>query len=227
MAGGGKARTPRAGRPSGHSRAPKAGTSRSRPGTGRYYTEKERKASYDLDEAEVRSYLVLDNMIAAAFDTASRLFSLKFEERHDIEVYHPDVRVWEVRTKSGEHVGLFYGDYYGRTSKRSGAWMSGFRTQHKLKGSVRPLVTNVMSCARGAEGEPTLLSFDDARTLFHEFGHGLHGMLSDVTYPSLSARTCCAISSSFLPSFTSIGCSQPEVLARFALHYKTGSHARS
>jgi peptidyl-dipeptidase Dcp len=192
------------------------------PWDWRYYSEKERKASYDLDEAQVRSYLVLDNMIAAAFDTASRLFSLKFEERHDIEVYHPDVRVWEVRTKSGEHVGLFYGDYYGRPSKRSGAWMSGFRTQHKLKGSVRPLVTNVMSCARGAEGEPTLLSFDDARTLFHEFGHGLHGMLSDVTYPSLSMTNVLRDFVELPSQLYEHWLSQPEVLARFALHYKTG-----
>ncbi len=192
------------------------------PWDWRYYSEKERKASYDLDEAEVRSYLSLDNMIAAAFDTASRLFSLKFEERHDIEVYHPDVRVWEVRTKSGEHVGLFYGDYMGRPSKRSGAWMSAFRTQHKLKGSVRPLVTNVMSCARGAEGEPTLLSFDDARTLFHEFGHGLHGMLSDVTYPSLAMTNVLRDFVELPSQLYEHWLSEPEVLTRFALHYKTG-----
>jgi len=192
------------------------------PWDWRYYAEKERKASYDLDEAEVRSYLSLDNMIAAAFDTASRLFSLKFEERRDIEVYHPDVRVWEVRTKGGEHVGLFYGDYMGRPSKRSGAWMSAFRTQHKLKGSVRPLVTNVMSCARGADGEPTLLSFDDARTLFHEFGHGLHGLLSDVTYPSLAMTNVLRDFVELPSQLYEHWLSEPEVLQRFALHYKTG-----
>jgi peptidyl-dipeptidase Dcp len=161
-------------------------------------------------------------MIAAAFDTASRLFSLKFEERHDVEVYHPDVRVWEVRTKGGEHVGLFYGDYLGRTSKRSGAWMSAFRTQHKLKGEVRPLVTNVMSCARGAEGEPTLLSFDDARTLFHEFGHGLHGLLSDLTYPSLSGTNVLRDFVELPSQLYEHWLSEPDVLSRFAVHYKTG-----
>ncbi|HEY8213155.1 MAG TPA: M3 family metallopeptidase, partial [Methylocystis sp.] len=132
----------------------------------RYLAEKERKARYHLDEGEVRSYLTLDNVIAAAFDTASRLFGIAFKERDDIPTYHPDVRTWEVRTKGGKHVGLFLGDYFARPSKRSGAWMSTFRGQHKLKGEVRPIVTNVMSCSKGAEGEPTLLSFDDARTLF-------------------------------------------------------------
>jgi peptidyl-dipeptidase Dcp len=188
----------------------------------RYLSEKERKARYDLDEAEVRSYLVLDNVLAAAFDTASRLFSLVFEERHDVPRYHPDVRTWEVRTKSGKHIGLFMGDYFARPSKRSGAWMSTFRGQHKLKGEVRPIVTNVMSCAKGGEGEPTLLSFDDARTLFHELGHGLHGLLSDVTYPSLA---CTNVSLDFveLPSqLFEHWLSRPEVLSRFALHYKTG-----
>src|SRR5690606_38479619 len=114
------------------------------------------------------------------------LFGLVFKERFDIPRYHEDVRTFEVTTKTGDHVGLFLTDYFARPSKRSGAWMSSYRTQHKLKGNVRPIVVNVMSVARGAPGEPTLLSFDDARTLFHEMGHGLHGLLSDVTYPSLA-----------------------------------------
>jgi peptidyl-dipeptidase Dcp len=188
----------------------------------RYYAEKERKARYALDEAEVRSYLSLDNMLKAAFDTASRLFGIVFEPRPDIAVYHPDVTAWEVKTKGGEHVGLFFGDYIARPSKRSGAWMSSYRGQHKLAGSVRPIVVNVMSVARGAPGTPTLLSFDDARTLFHELGHGLHGLLSDVTYPSL-AMTNVLHDFVELPSqLYEHWLSQPEVLKKFALHEKTG-----
>lgn len=188
----------------------------------RYYAEKERKARYDLDEGEVRSYLALENVLEAAFDTAGKLFGIVFEERTDVPVYHPDVRAWEVKTKAGDHVGLFYGDYYARPSKRSGAWMSSYRGQHKLTGSIRPIVVNVMSVARGAPGTPTLLSFDDARTLFHELGHGLHGLLSDVTYPSL-AMTNVLHDFVELPSqLYEHWLSRPEVLKRFALHEKTG-----
>ncbi len=188
----------------------------------RYYSEKERKARFDLDEAEVRSYLVLDNVLEAAFDTASKLFGIVFEERDDVQVYHPDVRAWEVRTKKGEHVGLFLGDYFARPSKRSGAWMSSFRTQQKLTGDVRPIVTNVMSVARGAEGTPTLLSFDDARTLFHELGHGLHGLLSDVTYPSLAMTNVLRDFVELPSQLYEHWLSRPEVLKKFALHYATG-----
>lgn len=188
----------------------------------RYYAEKERKARYALDEAEVRSHLSLDNMLKAAFDTAGRLFGIVFEPRPDVSVYHPDVRAWEVKTKGGEHVGLFFGDYIARPSKRSGAWMSSYRGQHKLGGSVRPIVVNVMSVPRGAPGTPTLLSFDDARTLFHELGHGLHGLLSDVTYPSL-AMTNVLHDFVELPSqLYEHWLSRPEVLKKFALHEKTG-----
>ena len=188
----------------------------------RYYAEKERKARFDLDDGEVRPYLQLDNMIAAAFDTASRLFGLKFKELPDAPRYHPDVRVWEVLTRGGDHVGVFLGDYFARPSKQSGAWMSAFRSQMKLGGETRPIIVNVMNFARGAEGEPTLLSFDDARTLFHEFGHGLHGLLSDVTYPSLAGT---AVSRDFveLPSqLYEHWLARPEVLEKFALHEKTG-----
>ncbi len=188
----------------------------------RYYAEKERKARYDLDEAEVRGYLVLENVLEAAFDTAGRLFGIVFEERSDVPVYHPDVRAWEVRTKAGEHVGLFYGDYYARPSKRSGAWMSSYRTQQKLTGNVRPIVVNVMSVARGAPGQPTLLSFDDARTLFHELGHGLHGLLSDVTYPSLAMTNVLRDFVELPSQLYEHWLSRPEVLKRFALHAETG-----
>ena len=147
------------------------------PWDWRYYSEKVRKAEHDLDEAEIKPYLQLEKIIEAAFDTANRLFGLVFTEIHDVPVYHPDVRAFEVKNAAGDHVALFLGDYFARPSKRSGAWMSGFRSQEKLKGDIRPIIVNVMNFARAPEGETALLTFDDARTLFHEFGHALHGML--------------------------------------------------
>lgn len=188
----------------------------------RYYTEKERAQRYDLDDAEVRQHFELEAMIAAAFDTATRLFGLRFAERTDLKLYHPDVRAWDVTDADGRHIALFLGDYFARPSKRSGAWMSAYRSQHKLKGDVRPIVVNVLNFASTAQGEPTLLSFDDARTLFHEFGHGLHGMLSDVTYPSLSGTS---VTRDFveLPSqLYEHWLSQPQVLKRYARHARTG-----
>ena len=188
----------------------------------RYYAEKERKARFDVDEAATRPYLALDSVIAAAFDTARRLFGLRFKELGDAPRYHPDVRVWEVTDTRGAHVGLFMGDYFARSSKRSGAWMSSFRSQAKVAGQVRPIIVNVTNFARGADGEPTLLSLDDARTLFHEFGHGLHGLLSDVTYPSISGT---AVARDFveLPSqLYEHWLMAPDVLKRFAVHHKTG-----
>jgi peptidyl-dipeptidase Dcp len=187
----------------------------------RYYAEKLRKARCDIDAAEIAPYLVLDNMIAAAFDTAGRLFGLTFTERLDVPVWHPDVRVWEVLGPDGRFQGLFFGDYFSRSSKRSGAWMTTLRTQHKLDGDVRPLVINVMNFAKAADGEKTLLSFDDARTLFHEFGHALHALMSQVTYPMIS---CTRVATDFveLPSqLYEHWLEQPEVLRRFALHYRT------
>ena len=137
-------------------------------------------------------------------------------------VYHPDVRVWEVSGPDGRHVGVFFGDYFARASKRSGAWMTTLRDQEKLDGEVRPLILNVMNFNKGADGEPTLLSFDDARTLFHEFGHGLHGLLSDVTYPMISGT---GVLQDFveLPSqLYEHWLDRPEILERFARHYQTG-----
>ena len=188
----------------------------------RYYAEKVRKARYDLDEAQLRPYLQLDQMIAAAFDCANRLFGLTFTPRDEVPRYHRDVRVWEVKNRKGAHVGLFLGDYFARPSKRSGAWMSNFRGQHKLAKGSTPIIINVMNFAKGAEGEPALLSFDDARTLFHEFGHALHGLLSDVTYPTLWGTS---VTRDFveLPSqLYEHWLTRPEVLTRFALHTKTG-----
>jgi peptidyl-dipeptidase Dcp len=188
----------------------------------RYYAEKLRKARCDIDAAEIAPYLKLDNMIAAAFDTARRLFGLTFQERRDVPVWHPDVRVWEVWGPDGRFQGLFFGDYFARSSKRSGAWMTTLRSQRKLDGEVRPLVLNVMNFAKAGNGEPTLLSFDDARTLFHEFGHALHALLSDVTYPMIA---CTRVATDFveLPSqLYEHWLEQPEVLRRFALHHQTG-----
>src|SRR6202140_1572518 len=156
------------------------------PWDWRFYAEKLRQRRANFDDAAIKPYLALDHMIEAAFDCATRLFGVTFAERKDIPVWHPDVRVWEVRDRAGRHQALFYGDYFARPSKRSGAWMTSLRDQQKLDGEVAPLIINVCNFAKGAEGQPSLLSPDDARTLFHEFGHGLHGMLSDVTYPSLS-----------------------------------------
>jgi peptidyl-dipeptidase Dcp len=188
----------------------------------RYYAEKERKARFDVDEAATRPYFALDNVIAAAFETAAKLFKLRFKERKDLAAYHPDVRVWEVKDSRGEHVGLFLGDYFARPSKRSGAWMSAFRSQSKVAGDVRPIIVNVMNFAKGEEGAPALLSLDDARTLFHEFGHGLHGLLSDVTYPSISgtsvSRDFVELPSQLMEHWLTV----PETLKQFALHYKTG-----
>lgn len=192
------------------------------PWDWRYFAEKVRKAKFDLDEAEIRPYLQLDRMIDAAFDCATRLFGLKFREIANFKGYHPDVRAWEVLDKSGAHAGLFIGDYFARSSKRSGAWMSSFRTQHKLGKGQHPIIINVLNFAKGADGEPSLLSFDDARTLFHEFGHGLHGLLSNVTYPSIAGT---AVSTDFveLPSqLYEHWLSTPEVLGRYAVHAKTG-----
>ncbi|HJE25675.1 MAG TPA: M3 family metallopeptidase [Methylorubrum populi] len=188
----------------------------------RHFSEKLRRSQHDLDEAEIKPYLPLDGMIRAAFDTASRLFGLSFEEIRDVPRYHPDVRTWIVRDADGSEVGLFLGDYFARASKRSGAWMSAFRSQERLNGDITPIIVNVMNFARAPRGEPTLLSFDDARTLFHEFGHALHGLLSDVTYPLLSGT---AVSRDFveLPSqLYEHWLQQPEVLRAHARHVQTG-----
>lgn len=188
----------------------------------RHYTEKLRRAEHDLDESEVKAYLPLDRMIQAAFDTASRLFGLTFEELSDVPRYHPDVRVWRVGNPDGSEVGLFLGDYFARSSKRSGAWMSAFRSQERLNGIVTPVIVNVMNFAKAPAGESALLSFDDARTLFHEFGHALHGLLSDVTYPLLSGTS---VSRDFveLPSqLYEHWLEQPEVLKAHARHHRTG-----
>jgi peptidyl-dipeptidase Dcp len=192
------------------------------PWDWRFYAEKLRQREHAFDEAQIKPYLQLDKIIEAAFHTANRLFGLSFKEVRGVPVYHPEVRVWEVSDESGRHVGLFLGDYFARPSKRSGAWASSYRTQEKLAGEIRPIIVNVMNFSKGAADEPALLSFDDARTLFHEFGHALHGLLSNVTFP-LIAGTNVATDFVELPSqLYEHWLSRPEILGRFAVHYHTG-----
>ena len=191
------------------------------PWDWRYYAEKLRKARYDLDEAEIKPYFQLDKMVEAAFETAHRLFGLSFTPV-SAPLYHPDARAWEVKDKSGAHVGLFIGDYFARGSKHSGAWMTSLRDQEKLQGDIRPVILNVCNFSKPADGEPALLSFDDARTLFHEFGHALHGLLSNVTYPLLAGTS---VPSDFveLPSqLYEHWLEVPEILQKYARHAATG-----
>jgi peptidyl-dipeptidase Dcp len=188
------------------------------PWDWRYYSEKRRQAEHDLDEAALKPYLSLDRMIEAAFGCASRLFGLEFTPL-DVPLYHPDCRAWEV-TREGRHVAVFIGDYFARASKRSGAWCSSMRGQAKRPRVQGPVVINVCNFAKG---DPALLSYDDARTLFHEFGHALHHLLSDVTYESLSgtsvARDFVELPSQLFEHWLEV----PEVLERYATHVETGA----
>ena len=188
----------------------------------RYYSQKLRKAKFDVDEALVKPYFELDRMREAAFYTANRLFGLSFEERKGLDLYHPDVRAFEVSDRDGHHVALFLTDDFARASKRSGAWMTSFRDQRKLDGIVRPIIVNVLNIAKPGAGQPALLSIDEARTLFHEFGHALHGMLSNVVYPRISGTS---VASDFveLPSqLYEHWVLQTEILQKFARHHHTG-----
>ena len=187
------------------------------PWDWRYYAEKRRRAAFDLDEAALKPYLQLDRMIEAAFACANRLFGLEFLAI-DLPLYHPDARAWEV-TRAGRHVAVFIGDYLARASKRSGAWCSSMRGQARRPRVQGPVVINVCNFAKG---EPALLSHDDARTLFHEFGHALHHLLSDVSYESLSgtavARDFVELPSQLYEHWLDV----PEVLSEFATHAETG-----
>jgi peptidyl-dipeptidase Dcp len=188
------------------------------PWDWRYYAEKLRKLRCDIEEAAVKPYMQLDNIIEAAFHTAHRLFGLTFK-RVEVPVWHPDVRAWEVLGDDGKHIGLFFGDYFARPSKRSGAWMGTLRDQEKLAGDVRPLIANVMNFNKG---EPTLLSFDDARTLFHEFGHALHGLLSNVTYPTIACTNVLTDWVELPSQLYEHWFEQPEILRKFARRVDTG-----
>ena len=189
------------------------------PWDWRYYAGKLRQRRCQLDESEVKPYMPLDRVIEAAFYTANKLFGLTFTPV-DVPVWHPDVRAFEVRGADGGHVGLFFGDYFARPSKRSGGWMGTLRDQEKLQGDVRPLVLNVMNFNKG---DPTLLSFDDAKTLFHEMGHALHGLLSDVTYPSISGTSVLTDWVELPSQLFEHWFEQPEVLRKFARHYRSGA----
>lgn len=188
----------------------------------RYYAEKVRKEKYDLDENEVKQYLQLEKLREAMFWVAGELFNLDFKPASHVPVYHSDVRVWTVSHKTtGQLVGLWYFDPYARKGKHSGAWMNSYRSQHKLLGNVTTIVSNNANFIKGKPGEPVLISWDDARTLFHEFGHALHGLNSNVTYPTLSGTSVCSDYVEFPSQLLERWLSTPEVLKRFALHYKT------
>lgn len=192
------------------------------PWDWRYYSEKVRLAQYDLNEEQIKPYFTLEKMIEAAFYSAKQLFGIDFVRRTDLPIYHPDVRTWEVKGKDGKTIGIFYGDYYAKPNKNSGAWMNSFRDQQFFGGAVLPVVINNLNFNKPAAGEPCLLSFDDAKTLFHEFGHGLHGLLSQVNYPYLSG-TSVARDFVELPSqLFEYWAAEKSVLAKFATHYKTG-----
>ena len=198
-------------------------TTKLEPWDWRFYAEKVRQVRYDLDEATIKPYFPLDRMVEAVFDCAQRLFGLRFIEQSQIRVYHPDVKVYEVRDADDALIGVFLHDNFARASKRSGAWMSSFRKQsHSGADRVVPIVVNNNNFAKGAPGEPTLLSFDDAHTLFHEFGHGLHGLLSNVTYERLSGTSVLRDFVELPSQLFEHWLDEPDVLKRHARHYRTG-----
>lgn len=189
----------------------------------RYWQEKLRAERYAFDAADLKPYLELEHVIDACFDVAGRLFGLSFREEEGIVAWHPDVRTFSVRRRDGTELGLFLADYFARPSKRSGAWMSGLRSGYALGHGSRPVIYNVMNFAKPPEGEPALLSLDEARTLFHEFGHALHGLLTEVRWPSISGT---AVSRDFveLPSqLYEHWLTVPEILEKHARHAETGA----
>ena len=192
------------------------------PWDWRYWAEQVRREHYALDDAELKPYFALPNMVLAAFDCASRLFGLRFVLRDDLPAYHPDVRAYEVSGRDGRTLGLFLQDNFARAGKRSGAWMSALRWQHRNGFAAQPVILNNNNFARGEAGTPTLLSLDDVRTLFHEFGHGLHGLLSDVGYERLSGtqvlRDFVELPSQLFEHWVG----EPEVLRTHARHWQTG-----
>lgn len=197
------------------------------PWDWRYYAEKLRTQKFNFSEGELKPYLQLEKIIDACFDVAGRLFGIKAVEKKDVPAYHPDVRVFEIRDREDNLVALFLGDYFARPSKRSGAWMSSFQSQHRLplkngRHGELPIIYNVCNFAKPTAGKAALLSIDDARTLFHEFGHALHGMLSDVTYPSVSgtgvSRDFVELPSQLYEHWLTV----PEILKEYAVHVETG-----
>lgn len=190
----------------------------------RYYSEKVRKDRYDLDENEIKPYLQLDKIRGAMFWVAGELFNFKFTPVNNVPVFHPDVVVYEVTDKpSGKHIGLWYFDPYARDGKRSGAWMNEYREQSRMDGrDVATIVSNNSNFVKGKPGEPVLISWDDATTMFHEFGHALHGLSSNVSYPTLSGTNVARDYVEFPSQLLEHWLSTPEVLQKYALHYQTG-----
>ncbi len=193
------------------------------PWDWRYYAEKVRAMRFACGDAELKPYFELDRMLAAAFDCAHRLFGVRFRERPDLPAYHPDVRVYEMHDADGTHLGLFLLDSFARPTKRSGAWMSAFRPQSRRDGRVTPIIVNNLNVTRAPEGMPTLLSIEELRTLFHEFGHGLHGLLSDVTYERLSGTSVLRDFVELPSQIFEHWAFETSVLRRHALHHETGA----
>ena len=188
-----------------------------------YYADQVRKERYDLDDAQVKPYFELDSVLQnGVFYAANQLYGLTFKERHDFPVYHPDVRVFEVFDANGKHLALFYCDYFKRDNKNGGAWMSSFVEQSRLLGNL-PVVYNVANLSKPAEGEPALLSFDEVTTMFHEFGHALHGMFSDAEYPLLAGTSTARDFVEFPSQFNEHWALYPSIFAHYAKHYKTGA----
>ena len=190
----------------------------------RYYAEKVRKKLYDLDESEIVPYLQVDKLREGMFDTAAKLFDLHFTPVPDgtVPVFHPDVRVWEVKDGQGKHVGLWYFDPYARRGKRSGAWMNAYRNQERFDGETTTIVSNNSNFVKAPPGEPTTISWEDATTLFHEFGHALHGLCSNVSYPSLSGTNVARDYVEFPSQILEHWLPTPEILSGYALHVETG-----
>ena len=187
-----------------------------------YYSEKVRKSRYAVDEAAVRPYFELDSVLKnGVFFTMNKLYGISFRERKDLPVYHPDVRVFDVMDKDGSQIGLFYADYFQRDTKRGGAWMNSFVDQTRLL-HQQPVIVNCLNIPRPAAGEPALISFDNVTTLFHEMGHALHGLFSDVTYPTVSGTATPRDFVEFPSTFEEDWAIQPEILANYARHYSTG-----
>ena len=186
------------------------------------YSEKVRKEKYDLDESLIKPYLSLDNALQGVFNTTNKLWGIKFTEIYDVDMYHPDARIWKVEDEDGSHLGIFIGDYFVRSNKRGGAWMSSFKGQSNLDGRERPVVVNVCNFPAPVSDSPSLLSFENLITLFHEFGHAMHGILTNVTYGSMSGTSGPRDFTEFPAQILEHWASEPEVLKTFAIHHETG-----
>lgn len=190
----------------------------------RHYAEKVRRARYDLDQNEVKQYLQLEKLREGMFWVAGQLFGFEFTPITNVPVYHPDVRVWEVKSRdTGRHVGVWYFDPYARAGKRSGAWMNAYRSQERFDEEITTIVSNNANFVKGQPGEPVLISWDDAETLFHEFGHALHGLSSNVTYPSVAGTAVVRDYVEFPSQLLEHWLATPEVLQKFAVHHQTGA----